>query len=293
MSCWSDILNEVNLNAGDINLVKNKYLKKLADYTGRNVITYYSGWLRGLPSVNNYDINDDDMNGFMNCVYGLDCSKGLDLILHTPGGSPTASESIVNYLRTKFKMDIRVIVPHMAMSAGTMIACSAKSIIMGNESSLGPIDPQFNGIPAYNIVEEFLEAKKDLSKNPNNAQYWAIKLQQYPAAFMKTAIDAISLSSDLLEMWLRTCMFENNKKHIKKVLKALNEHNKSKSHGRHYNYDYCKEIGLKVELLEDDNTLQDLVLSVHHCYVIALQRINFIKIIDNHIGKSWANIINI
>ena len=79
----------------------------------------------------------------------------------------------------------------------------------------------------------------------------------------------------------------------KKVLKALNEHNKSKSHGRHYNYDYCKEIGLKVELLEDDNTLQDLVLSVHHCYVIALQRINFIKIIDNHIGKSWANIINI
>ena len=54
----------------------------------------------------------------------------------------------------------------MAMSAGTMIACSAKKIIMGKASSLGPIDPQFNGIPAYNIISEFEEAKKDLSTNP-------------------------------------------------------------------------------------------------------------------------------
>lgn len=96
----------------------------------------------------------------MNTVRGLDCSKGLDLILHTPGGSPMAAEAIVKYLRSKFGKDIRVIVPQLAMSAGTMIACSAKEIVMGKQSSLGPIDPQLNGIPAYSIQNEFEDAKQ-------------------------------------------------------------------------------------------------------------------------------------
>lgn len=77
----------------------------------------------------------------MTCIHGMDCSKGLDLVLHTPGDSPAAAEAIVNCLRAKFGNDIRVIVPQLAMSAGTMIACSAKQIIMGKQSSLGPIDP--------------------------------------------------------------------------------------------------------------------------------------------------------
>lgn len=52
------------------------------------------------------------------------------------------------------------------------------------------------------IQMEFEEAKHDLSSHPENAQYWAIKLQQYPAAFMKSAIDAINLSSELVSKWL-------------------------------------------------------------------------------------------
>ena len=102
----------------------------------------------------------------MNALKGLDATKGLDLILHTPGGNPTATEGIVKYLHSKFGNDIRVIVPQMAMSAGTMLACSANTIIMGKHSCLGPIDPQYGGVPAYNIVNEFKEAKSDLDQNP-------------------------------------------------------------------------------------------------------------------------------
>ena len=175
------------------------------------------------------------------------------MILHTPGGSPNAAEAIVNYLRDKFKKDIRVIVPQLAMSAGTMMACASKEIIMGKQSSLGPIDPQFNGIPAYNIKSEFEEAKNDLLINPNNAQYWAIKLQQYPAA-MKTAIDAIELSGALVQEWLGTCMYDKNtdKAVIDRIVSRLNEHDESKVHGRHFNADFCKEIGLKIKMMEDN-----------------------------------------
>ena len=256
------------------------------------MISYYSSWLNK-PGNNNLDINDNDMTGFMNCVHGLDCSKGLDLILHTPGGSPAAAEGIVYYLRKKFNSDIRVIVPQLAMSAGTMIACSGKVIIMGKQSSLGPIDPQFNGIPAYNIMMEFEEAKKDLLSNPANAQYWAIKLQQYPAAFMKTAIDAIDLSGKLLKEWLGTCMFDSNKDKsiIEKIVTKLNEHDDSKIHERHLNADFCKNIGLKVEMMEDEAELQDKILSLHHAYMITLDLTPAIKLIENQNKKSFISSI--
>lgn len=288
MGSWDDVLRELNNTQSQQDYIRRKKLRELADYTGRNVITYYSSWLN--KQAANLDINDADMTGFMNCVHGLDCNKGLDLILHTPGGSPTAAEAIVNYLRTKFNYDIRVIVPQLAMSAGTMIACSAKEILMGKQSSLGPIDPQFNGIPAYNIRSEFEEAKQDLLQNPQNANYWAIKLQQYPAAFMKSAIDAIELSSMLVKEWLGTAMYDNTNQNdceiIENIVSRLNEHDDSKVHDRHFNFEFCKDIGLKITMIEDDHDLQDKILSVHHACMITLDTTPTTKIIENHNGKA-------
>ena len=291
MAGWNDIVEEINNTPPQLDYVRRKYLKELCEYTKRNVICYYSGWLTQGNS-GNIDINDSDMTGFMNAIKDMDCSKGLDLILHTPGGDPAAAEAIVNYLRAKFNSDIRVIVPQLAMSAGTMIACSAKEIVMGKQSSLGPIDPQFSGIPAYNIKSEFEEAKRDLLANPGNAQYWMIKLQQYPAAFMKTAIDAIELSGKLVEEWLGTCMFnkelEEDRNKIQKIVNSLNEHDNSKLHGRHFNIEFCKDIGLKIAPLEDDSELQDLVLSVHHAYMLTFAGSTAIKIIENQNKKMMA-----
>lgn len=292
MGSWNDVLKEINETQSQYDYIRHEYLKKLSEYTGRNTITYYSAWLTK-QQMNNLDINDADMTGFMTCVNGLDCKKGLDLILHTPGGFPEAAEAIVNYLRSKFNNDIRIIVPQLAMSAGTMIACSGKEIVMGKQSSLGPIDPQLNGIPAYNIMSEFLEAQKDLLINPKNSNYWAIKLNQYPAAFMKTAIDAINLSSELVEEWLGTCMFDKNdskdREIINVIVSHLNEHSSSKIHGRHLNSDFCKNIGLKIVMMEDDGNFQDKVLSLHHAYMITMNQTSAIKIIENQEHKSFIS----
>lgn len=289
MAGWDDILKELNETMSQTDFVRRKYLKHLSDYTGRNTIAYYSSFLEK-PNATNIDINDLDMTGFMNALKGMDCSKGLDLILHTPGGSPAAAEAIINYLKKKFNNDIRVIVPQIAMSAGTMMACAAKEIIMGSQSSLGPVDPQFNGIPAYNIQMEFEEAKNDLAVNPQNVQYWAIKLQQYPAAFLKTAIDAIQLSGTLLREWLSSNMFlGEDQSVVDSIVAKLNEHDDSKTHGRHFNIDFCKNIGLKIRALEEDDTLQDAVLSVHHAYMLTLGGTDSAKIIESQNGKAIVN----
>ena len=290
MGSWDDVLKNVSGTKSQCDYVRGQSLKKLHEYTKRNVIAYYSAFLNK-PGCGNEDINDSDMTGFMTCVHGLDCDSGLDLILHTPGGQPEAAESIINYLRIKFNNDIRIIVPHMAMSAGTMMACAGKEIIMGRHSSLGPIDPQFNGIPAYNIKAEFEDACDDLTNHPERLQFWQIKLSKYPAAFAKTAIDAIELSTELTTKWLGTCMFNKKRKSdtrkIVKIVDSLNEHKKSKTHGRHYNVDFCKKIGLKIVELESDDALQDLVLSLHHAFFITFDVTSAKKIIENQNHKAY------
>lgn len=289
MAGWDDILRELGETPSQIDFVRRKYLKKLSELTKRNTIAYYSAFLlkSGVSNLD-LDINDNDMNGFMNAVRGMDCTKGLDLILHTPGGDPTAAEAIVSYLKEKFDKDIRVIVPQIAMSAGTMIACSGKEIIMGRQSSLGPIDPQFSGIPAHNIKAEFEEAKEDLKNNPQHVQYWAIKLQQYPAAFMKTAIDAIELSEELVKSWLSDVMLKGQTKRIEKAVAFLGSHEASKVHARHYNYKECQKNGLEISLLEDNDKLQDAVLSVHHSFIVTFERTRAVKIIANNAQKDFV-----
>lgn len=281
MPIRNDIIDILQSDPEKVDAIRKEFIKDLSEYTGRNVITYYSSWMT--RAANNQDINDSDMTGFMSAVHGLDREKGLDLILHTPGGSPTASESIVKYLRKLFKKDIRVIVPHMAISAGTMIACSSKEIIMGYHSSLGPIDPQFSGIPAYNIKAEFEEAEEDLQSNPQNAQYWAIKLQQFPAAFLRSAIDAIELSNVLVTEWLGTNMYNKSKdsEKIDQIVASLNEHTNSLVHDRHFDIDKCRDIGLTVTQLEDDQEFQEKVLSLHHASMLTLEGTSSVKIIEN------------
>ncbi len=103
MAGWNDVLKEVTEAQSQQDAIRRKYLVELSNYTNRNVITYYSGWLK-YPRFDGIDINDSDMTGFMNCVQGLDCTRGLDLVLHTPGGSPAAAEGIVYYLRKNLIM---------------------------------------------------------------------------------------------------------------------------------------------------------------------------------------------
>ena len=67
----------------------------------------------------------------------------------------------------------------------------------------------------------------------------------------------------------------------------LADHKVSKSHGRHIPMQKCIDIGLKVEKLEDDPKLQDLVLSVHHSCIHTLSETASIKIIENQNGIAF------
>jgi len=294
MPDWNQILNEIKAAGSTHDIVRRNYLRRLNDLTGRNVIIYYSGWLqkRGLEGL---EVNDADKNGFMTVIHELDRSKGLDLLLHTPGGETAATESLVDYLRAMFGTDIRAIVPQLALSAGTMIACACKEIIMGKQSSLGPIDPQFRGIPAHGVVEEFKRAHEEIKRDHSKIPVWQPILAKYTPAFVGECEKAIEWANEMVKEWLLTGMFAGRKTRAKidkvnKIVEDLGDHALSKSHARHLSYDKCREMGLKVVSLEDDQDLQEAVLSVHHACIHTIGATPAFKIIENHEGKAFIQI---
>jgi ClpP class serine protease len=66
--------------------------------------------------------------------------KGVDLFIHSNGGSGTVPWRIVNLIR-EYTKDFSVLVPHHAFSAATLVALGADKVIMHKMGCLGPIDP--------------------------------------------------------------------------------------------------------------------------------------------------------
>ncbi len=258
MPSWHSLLEDVKVRGSVFDVVRREWLAKLAEYTGRNVIIYYSGWLQK-SGIQGLQVNDADKNGLMTVIHGLDRSKGLDLLLHTPGGETAATESIVDYLHAMFGTDIRAVVPQLALSAGTMIACACKEIVMGKQSSLGPVDPQFNGIPAHGIVEEFRRAYQEIKTDPAKIPVWQPVIAKYHPTLIGECEKAIEWSNEMVREWLARGMFAGDPEAAQKintVLAELADHALTKSHARHLSAEKCRSIGLKVTRLEDAQQYQ-------------------------------------
>ncbi|MBQ7455995.1 MAG: hypothetical protein IJS54_00070 [Desulfovibrio sp.] len=293
MPNWVSVLEEINkcqpspnreLEAVDI--VRRRYLLKLHEKTKRNIIAYYSGWLQVGNAVGT-DLNDMDINGFMTTIHGLDCTQGLDLILHTPGGSISATEQIVYYLKSKFGNDVRAVIPQIAMSAGTMISCSCKQILMGRQSCLGPFDPQIYGVSAMRVQEEFNKAVEEAKKEPASIPYWQVIIGKYHPTFLNSCKLACDRAKHLVTQWLSTNMFNDKRESLKISRNIVNNFNKighKLDHDRHVSISECENFGLKILRLEDDQELQDLVLTVHHTFMHTFSNVPLVKAIENHKG---------
>ena len=290
MPSWNDVLVEINAcpSESPLDKIRRKYLLELSNNTGRNILAYYSGFLQK-PTFGNTQINDDDKNGFMATIHTLDRSKGLDLILHTPGGDVAATESIVYYIRQMFGNDVRAIIPQIAMSAGTMIACSCKQIVMGKQSNIGAIDPQFGGIPCYGVLDEFKRALEQVKLDPASIPIWQAVISKYHPTFIGECQNAIDWSAQIVKDWLEQNMFKdrpNPSQSASEVVASLSDHDGTKTHARHIHLEEAERLGLDVIRLENDPGFQVLVLTVHHAYMHTFANSNYARIIENHIERA-------
>lgn len=305
MPTWSEILKELKVesaqgNSTPFDSVRRKYLSSLSAHTGRNVILYASAFTQkdGAPEL--LSVTEEDVQGMMEVSHGLDKNLPVDLIIHSPGGSPEAAEGIVEYLHAQFP-EVRVVIPQIAMSAATMIACSGSSIVMGKHSNIGPVDPQLiinspSGSisnPAKAIIDQFYKALKEV--NEPDKQAWAILLNQYGPSIITQCENYIKMSEALVRDWLGRFMFNGEPAPgkdavINRIASYLANHDNFKSHGRHISREKAEKIGLHVEHLEDDAIFQDLVLSVFHATTHTFSSTSAMKIIENQLGKAFIKI---
>ncbi len=96
-------------------------------------------------------INIEDSEQVLRAIRLTPPDLPIDLILHTPGGIVLASEQIAMAMK-RHRGKITVMVPHYAMSGGTMLALAAEQILMDENAVLGPVDPQVGPYPAASIL---------------------------------------------------------------------------------------------------------------------------------------------
>jgi ClpP class serine protease len=105
--------------------------------------------LFGVPLVRFIDIDDSEQ--VLRAIRLTPDDTPIDLVLHTPGGLVLAAEQIAHAVRAH-PAKVSVLVPHYAMSGGTLIALAADAIVMDPHAVLGPVDPQLGDMPAASIL---------------------------------------------------------------------------------------------------------------------------------------------
>jgi len=302
MPSWKELTDELERQPND--MAKTQWLR---DYQrrmlssistmreNRNVIFYASAFLTkpSLPPPN-LQLTHEELNGFMTCMHGMDWSKGLTLIMHTPGGLINAAETIVGYLHSKFEK-IETIVPTFAMSAGTMVCLASDKIIMGRQSQLGPIDPQMNlggrTVSARAVVDQFERAREELSNDLNQAHLWAPVLQSLGPSVLQEAQNALDFGERLVRSWLETRMFNGRADAGQLAASTAGYFNQASfhlSHGKRIDREEARSQNVVIENLEDNQEFQDLVLTAYHLTTIVFEKSPASKIIaSNNHDNMW------
>jgi ClpP class serine protease len=106
--------------------------------------------LFGFPLVRYIDI--DDAESILRAIRDTPRGRGIEIILHTPGGLVLAAQQIAGAL-ADHDGKVTAVVPHYAMSGGTLIALGADEILLDEHAALGPVDPQLGEYPAASVIE--------------------------------------------------------------------------------------------------------------------------------------------
>lgn len=245
-----DLMDEIS-NAPAIH---QGLIEKFEDKFETNLVCYTA--LFGHPAgvIANHD--GEILENILRSINLSDKKHNLDLLLHTPGGSPEAAANIIRVCRS-YSERFRVIIPNAAMSAGTLIAMGSDEIIMSDTSKLGPIDPQMIYVQSKDMAimrpaKSFIDAYIDLI---NNAR--TLIAQKQPAAPFLHLLDrqdpswiiecvrARNATENLAKEVLKANMLTNkSEKEIEKVVQNFFEVGDKNTHGRSIDPNEAEGFGL-------------------------------------------------
>lgn len=193
-----------------------KAVSEIEEIRQRPCICYTSNVLRAGDRFTAIELADDVP--FSELVASIpENQKAIDIFLATPGGSGNQVHSFVQKLRPRFDQ-VGFIVPHMAMSAGTIFALSGNEIIMDERAFLGPIDPQVVGrdgryVPAqslFTLVKQIQEQGAEALKNGQQPEWANIQiLRNIDPKELGNALSATKYAVQLASSYLENFKFQS------------------------------------------------------------------------------------
>jgi hypothetical protein len=229
----------------------------------------------------------------------------VDMYLETPGGKGETAEDIVRFLRDRFDA-VSFVISGEAKSAGTIMALSGDNILMTETGSLGPIDAQVKVgrsiCSAYDYIEwmdgKRIEAEKNQALNPLDATMIA---QITPGEYAGIH-NSLKFAEDLVCEWLTNYKFKNwnvtetrrnavteeiKRERAREIAEVLTNHSRWRSHGRSIKRQDLEKIGLKIDHVENDAKLKDIVYRIQTVCRLIFEGTTVFKIF------ATANAINI
>jgi len=219
-------------------------------------------------------IRRDDVLFLSDLLHNIKRGTPIDLMLHTPGGDMDAAEKLVSMISgAAGTAPFRIIVPDFAKSAGTLMALGSNSILMSDNSELGPIDPQVvseeqSGTVHITAIQNYLDAFDEcstaLKSDPTDPTAQAMPDKLDPARVHQYRA-AIKRARSLAEKLLKSRMFQTASGNVTGIAGQLMNTKQYLSHGQMIGYVEAQELGLRVEYLSPDEPLWQAYWQLY-CY---------------------------
>lgn len=262
--------------------------KEIEAVRKRPLLVYCTNFIR---NSNDTSIDLSDIDGFTDLVNSVPGShKSADVLVHSPGGYPDATERIVTILRNRFTEGVHFLIPHSAYSAATMLALSGNSITLHPSATVGPIDPQINGVPARSIKRGFENVKEKVkAEGPESLPAYIPLIEKYTIDLLEQCEDALNLSKILVSSWLKEFMLKDEQDHgeeIKKVVEYFSNYDEHLTHSRPLTFAKISGFGLAIS--EADPKLAELLWEAYTLIIGFFEGSNFLKLFENAHGISWG-----
>ena len=252
---------------------RKKWLKKISEFRRRDVLVYASDYNKSNAPTS---IGYSDLIPFRDQLSFIK-TDDIDVILETPGGSAESVEDMVDSIRTKFTR-LGVIIPGSAKSAGTIFTMAGDEILMGANSSLGPIDAQMMMNGKYFSADAFLDGltkikEEVLSTGKLNPAYIPI-LQNISPGEIQRCENAQNFSRTLVTNWLKTYKFKYwvtrstsgdkvtdayKEKRAKEIADKLCKHSDWLTHGRSIRISDLEQMKLLITDYSKDTNLSEAI----------------------------------
>lgn len=171
-----------------------------------------------------------------------------------------------------------------------MLALSGDSVVLHPSATLGPIDPQLNGIPARSIKRGFEKVKEAIkNEGPEALPAYIPLIEQYSLHLLELCEDSEKLSKELVTTWLLEYMMQGKEEYEGQVGEAVNyfsDYDTHLLHSRPLLLSKIQKFRLKATMA--DPALAELMWEAYILLNGFFAATPFVKLYENAHGVSWG-----